>query len=96
MNTISKTLLQVIIEEEENYCAKCCKTQQVIERMLIEIPIIKENIDVEYDSITSEENTEKYGKMVPPIVLINGLLFSEGHVPIIKKLSSELIKQFKK
>ena len=96
MNTISKTLLQVIIEEEKNYCAKCCKTQQVIERMLIEIPILKKNIDVEYDSITSEENTEKYGKMIPPIVFINGVLFSEGHVPIIKKLSSELIKQFKK
>jgi hypothetical protein len=93
---MSKALLQVIIEEEENYCAKCCKTQQVIERMLLEIPKIKENVEVEYDSINSKENTEKYGKMAPPIVLINGVLFSEGHVPIIKKLSSELIKQFKK
>jgi hypothetical protein len=92
VNNINKPLLQVILKEEENYCAKCCKTQQVVERMLLEIPLLKEKVDVEYESITTKKNAEKYSNMIPPIVLINGTLFSEGHVPIIKKLSNELIK----
>jgi hypothetical protein len=80
------------LKEEENYCAKCCKTRQVIERMLKEIPTLEENVDIEYKIINFNEQVENYGKLIPPVIIINGEIFSEGHVPIIKKLSSELFK----
>jgi len=63
--------------------------------MIREIPILKEKIDIEYENIELEENSKKYGKLSPPIVLINGTIFSEGQIPIIKKLSSELFKVVK-
>ena len=95
MNNIDKPLLQVLLKEEENYCAKCCKTRQVIERMVKEIPILKERINIEYENINLEDNVKKFGEHIPPVVLINGNIFSEGHIPILKKLSSELFKLIK-
>lgn len=95
MSKIKKPILQVLLKEEENYCAKCCKTRQVIERMIREVPVLEEKVDIEYENIELEENMEKYGKLTPPVVLINGTIFSEGQVPIIKKLSSELFKLVK-
>jgi len=95
MSKIKKPLLEVLLKEEENYCAKCCKTRQVIERMVKEVPILKEKVDIEYENIELEENVKKYGKLTPPVVIINGLIFSEGQIPIIKKLSSELFKLVK-
>jgi hypothetical protein len=86
-----KPHLLIILKEEEDYCAKCCKTQQVIERMLNEIPLLKEEVNVDYENIASNENAEKFGGMTPPILLLNNAVFSEGHVPIIKKLSRELL-----
>lgn len=95
MSKIKKPLLQVLLNEEENYCAKCCKTRQIIERMVNEIPILKEKVDIEYENISLKENAEKFGELIPPVVMINGTIFSEGHIPIIKKLSSELFKLVK-
>jgi len=95
MNNIDKPLLQVLLKEEENYCAKCCKTRQVIERMVKEIPILKERINIEYENINLEDNVKKFGEHIPPVVLINGTIFSEGHIPILKKLSSEIFKLIK-
>jgi glutaredoxin len=92
MNRIERPLLEILLKEEENYCAKCCKTRQVIERMIKEIPILKERINIKYENIELEENLKKYGNVTPPVVIINGIIFSEGQVPIIKKLSSELFK----
>jgi hypothetical protein len=84
--------LQVFLKEEENYCAKCCKTRQVIERMIAEIPQLKEKIEIEYQDILLLENSENDGVYIAPVVMINGTIFSEGHIPIIKKLSSQLFK----
>ena len=92
MNLKIKPLLQVFLKEEENYCAKCCKTRQVIERMMMEIPQLKDKIEIEYQDIVLMEEAEKYSNLIPPVVMINGTIFSEGHIPIIKKLSSELFK----
>lgn len=92
MSIINSHTLKVLIKEEENYCAKCCKTRQVIERMVKEIPVLKEKIDIEYKIMDFEEEIENFGKLIPPVILIDGVIFSEGHVPIIKKLSSELFK----
>lgn len=95
MSKVEKPFLQVLLKEEENYCAKCCKTRQVIERMIDAIPVLKEKVDIEYENIELKENIEKYGNLTPPVVIINGIIFSEGQVPIIKKLSSELFKLVK-
>jgi len=95
MSIIEKPILQVLLKEEENYCAKCCKTRQVIERMINAIPILKEKVDIEYANIELEENVKKYGKLTPPVVIINGSIFSEGQIPIIKKLSSQLFNLVK-
>jgi hypothetical protein len=88
---MNKPHLLIILKEEVDYCAKCCKTQQVIERMLSEIPVLKEEVKIDYENITSNENAEKFSGMTPPILLLNNIVFSEGHVPIIKKLSRELL-----
>jgi len=39
--------------EEENYCAKCCKTMNIIERILASIPEFKEKIEVSYEDVYS-------------------------------------------
>ena len=87
-----KPVLQVLLQEEDNFCAKCCKTRQIIERMIESVPEIKANIEIDYENIASENVIKKYGTLNPPVILINEKLFSEGHVPIIKKLSRELLK----
>ncbi|MFX1258029.1 MAG: thioredoxin family protein [Promethearchaeota archaeon] len=78
-------------DDEENYCAKCCKTKNVMETILEKVPIIKKNVKVIYDDITSDKIIEKYGLLTPPVIIINDLIYSEGHVPIIKKLGSEIL-----
>lgn len=85
-------MLQVILNENENnFCAKCCKTKQVIERMLEAFPDFKEKIEIQYLDISSDLVLKKYGELTAPVVLINDIIFSEGHVPIIKKLCREIM-----
>lgn len=85
-------MLQVILNENENnFCAKCCKTKQVIERMLEAFPDFKEKIEIQYLDISSDLVLKKYGELTAPVVLINDIIFSEGHVPIIKKLCREIV-----
>ena len=93
---MEKLLLQVILNEnEENFCAKCCKTKQVIERMLEAFPDFKEKLDIQYYDVSSELILKKYGDLTAPVVLLNDIIFSEGHVPIIKKLCREIITSLK-
>jgi len=85
-------VLQVILNENENnFCAKCCKTKQVIERMLETFPDFKEKIEIQYWDISSNQIIKKYGELTAPVVILNDSVFSEGHVPIIKKLCREII-----
>ncbi|MHA1283323.1 MAG: thioredoxin family protein [Promethearchaeota archaeon] len=81
----------VLKEDGENVCAKCCKTQMVIERMLEAIPELKKSFNFEYETLSEEEITKKYGGLIPPAIYINDELYIEGHVPIIKKLSRTLL-----
>lgn len=78
-------------DEEQNLCAKCCKTRNVVERMLEAVPVIKEKIEVIYDNIASIQIIEKFGELDAPVVVINNSIYSEGHVPIIKKLSRAIL-----
>jgi hypothetical protein len=76
--------------EEENFCAKCCKTMNIIERMFASIPEFKEKIQVIYEDIYENESIKKYGSRTPPTIIINDRILTEGHVPIMKKLAREL------
>ncbi len=92
MSKINKPLLRVFLKDDnENFCSKCCKTRQVIERMIQNIPNLKNAVAIEYKDIFLKETVERFGEMTPPVVMINNHIFSEGHVPIIKKLSGELL-----
>ncbi len=91
MTSTQSPVLRILLIEEDNFCAKCCKTRQVIERMLEEIPEIKANIKVDYENISEGKFVNNFGELIPPVVIINEKIFSEGHVPIIKKLSKELL-----
>jgi len=90
---IKKVLVVILIKEDpENICAKCSKTIQVIDRMIEAIAEFKDKVEIIYKNIASKEVIDKYGSLERPVVIINDRIFSEGHVPIIKKLSRELLK----
>ena len=78
--------------EEENYCAKCCKTMNIIERIFSSIPEFKEKFEVSYEDIFSTDNVKKYGELTPPAITIDDRVLTEGHVPIMKKLAKDLFK----
>ncbi len=93
MSYIKEVLVQILIKDDpENICAKCCKTTQVIDRMMEEITEFNDKVEIIYIDSNSKENIEKYQNLERPAVIINGKVFSEGHIPIIKKLSRELFK----
>ena len=85
----------LLIEEEGDYCAKCCKTVNVIDRMIEDIPRLKDNVEISYSDLNSQENFQKYGTLHPPLIIIDDVIFSEGHVPVIKKLARRLLGDIK-
>lgn len=76
--------------EEETYCAKCCKTRNIIERIFKSIPEFKQKIEVIYEDVYSVDNINKYGDLIPPVIIIEDRILTEGHVPIMKKLARDL------
>ena len=82
----------LIIEEEGDFCAKCCKTVNVIDKMMESIPELKDKVEISYYNLQSQDKVKKYGNLNPPVIIINDVVFSEGHVPIIKKLARTLLK----
>jgi hypothetical protein len=59
--------------------------------MLEAFPDFKEKIEIEYSDISSEKIIKKYGELTAPVIILNDIIFSEGHVPIIKKLTREIM-----
>ncbi|MHA1149143.1 MAG: thioredoxin family protein [Promethearchaeota archaeon] len=91
MAIINKPIVHVLLKNEEvNFCAKCCKTRNVIEQMIRTLPNLSRKIEIIYKDIEDFEVIEKYGELLAPAIIINETLFSQGHVPIIKKLAREL------
>ncbi|MFX0037634.1 MAG: hypothetical protein ACFE9I_18595 [Candidatus Hermodarchaeota archaeon] len=45
-----------------------------------------------YADIYSIDNITRFGELTPPAIIIDDRIFSEGHVPIMKKLASDLYK----
>ncbi|MFX1589547.1 MAG: hypothetical protein ACFFC1_15445 [Promethearchaeota archaeon] len=88
----TKTKVEILIIEEENFCAKCCKTVNVIDKMMETIPGLKDKVEILYSDLNSQENLKKYSELTPPVIMINDVIFSEGHVPIIKKLARTLLE----
>lgn len=93
---MQKSVLQVILNQNENnYCAKCCKTEQVVERMLEAFPDFRNELDIQYSDVSSDKIIKKYGELTAPVIILNDLIFSEGHVPIIKKLCRKIVDSMK-
>jgi hypothetical protein len=80
-----------IIENDPNKCAKCCKTINVIDRMIDAFPEFGDRVDVQYTEDSPDESKNEYREFQRPVVVINNTIFSHGHVPIIKKMSREVI-----
>jgi hypothetical protein len=90
---LDEIIIQILIKEDpENSCAKCCKTMQVIERVMDTDTFLKDKVEIIYKDVTSKDVVEKYGNLEPPVVFINGILFTKGHVPIIKKLGKKILE----
>jgi len=63
--------------------------------MLENFPDFREKIEIQYRNIESDKVNKKYGELTVPVVILNDVIFSEGHVPIIKKLCREIIDSMK-
>ena len=89
---MKKVDIQVfIVENDPNRCAKCCKTINIIDRMMDAFPEFGEQVEVKYFEDSPDESKNRYREFQRPVVIINNAIFSHGHVPIIKKLSREVI-----
>jgi hypothetical protein len=96
MSDVKKVVIQVFISEnDDSKCAKCCKTINVLDRMIKAFPEFGDNVDVQYTEDSANEIENSYRGLPRPIVIINDKIFSQGHVPIIKKLSREVIALLK-
>lgn len=58
--------------------------------MFASIPEFKEKLGVSYEDVYSELNIKRYGDLIPPVIIIEDRILTEGHLPIIKKLALEL------
>ncbi len=83
--------MQVLLKKEINFCAKCCKTKQIIEQILDSVSELKEKVEINYEDIDSESIIKKYGTRIPPTIFLGETLYIEGHVPTIKKLAKEML-----
>ncbi len=79
------------MENNQLQCAKCCKTISVIDRMVDAFPEFGDQVEVQYTEDSPNEAENKYRDFQRPVIFINDAIFSHGHVPIIKKLSREVI-----
>ena len=88
--------IQILVSEDpENTCSKCCRTLKVVERLVNTVPDFKDKIELIEEKITSEKIVEKFGELQPPAILLNDFLFSQGHVPVIKKLGRKILELIK-
>ncbi len=78
--------------EEDYYCAKCCKTRNIIERIFETTPEFKQKFEVSYEDVNSKDIIEKFGILLPPTIIFEGHILTEGHVPIMKKLALDLYR----
>ena len=63
--------------------------------MLEAFPDFKNELDIQYSDVSSDKIIKKYGELTAPVVILNDIIFSEGHVPIIKKLCRKIVDSMK-
>ncbi len=63
--------------------------------MLKSFPNFKNELEIQYIDVSSDKIIKKYGELTAPVVILNDIIFSEGHVPIIKKLCRKIIDSMK-
>ena len=60
-------------------------------RMMETFPEFKDNVEIQITEDSIDESEIEYKDLNRPVVLINNTIFSHGHVPIIKKLSRDIM-----
>ena len=60
--------------------------------MFASIPDFKEKIELSYEDVYSNETKKKFGDLLPPTIIFEGQVLTEGHVPIMKKLARDLFR----
>jgi len=89
---IEKVVIDVLITEDpENVCAKCCRTLRSIETLVEALKIYKDRVEINHENINSKKIVEKYGELKAPTIIVNNSIFSEGHIPVIKKLGRTIL-----
>jgi len=63
--------------------------------MLKSFPNFKNELEIQYIDVSSDKIIKKYGELTAPVIILNDIIFSEGHVPIIKKLCRKIIDSMK-
>ncbi len=63
--------------------------------MLKSFPNFRDELEIQYIDVSSDKIIKKYGELTAPVVILNDFVFSEGHVPIIKKLCRKIIDSMK-
>ena len=63
--------------------------------MLEAFPNFRNELDIQYSDVSSDKIIKKYGELTAPVVILNDIIFSEGHVPIIKKLCRKIVDSMK-
>ena len=63
--------------------------------MLEAFPDFRNELDIQFSDVSSDKIIKKYGELTAPVVILNDIIFSEGHVPIIKKLCRKIVDSMK-
>ena len=63
--------------------------------MLKSFPNFRNELEIQYIDVSSDKIIKKYGELTAPVIILNDIIFSEGHVPIIKKLCRKIIDSMK-
>ena len=63
--------------------------------MLEAFPNFRNDLDIQYSDVSSDKIIKIYGELTAPVVILNDIIFSEGHVPIIKKLCRKIVDSMK-
>lgn len=58
--------------------------------MFTSIPEFQDKIEISYEDVYSEKTIKQYGDLIPPVIIIEDRILTEGHVPIMKKLAIDL------
>ena len=90
---MSKLAVKVFLKgNKNNWCPKCFKTKELIEKMIQEFPEFKDKIEIMFNDALSRKTVDSYGELNPPVIFINEKIFSEDQVPNIKKLKQSILE----